>query len=127
MQVRHRIPTIFSIYMVDVLCCALGCVVLLWQLYHYESEEQSARARESLASEHAANDKLTRAQLAISSLHSEVEGLKVALDAARKEKVQLTLELDDTRGERDKANKLVIVEKQKYDQLLKERLSVEAA
>ncbi len=30
MRIRHRIPTVFSLYMVDVLCCALGCVLLIW-------------------------------------------------------------------------------------------------
>ena len=63
MQVRHRIPTIFSLYMVDVLCCALGCVVLLWQLYHYESQEEAAKVR--------------AARLSINSLSSEVDGLKI--------------------------------------------------
>ena len=30
MRVRHRIPSIFNLSMVDVLCCSLGCVILLW-------------------------------------------------------------------------------------------------
>lgn len=30
MRTRHRIPALFNLSMVDVLCCALGCVVLLW-------------------------------------------------------------------------------------------------
>lgn len=30
MRVRHRTPSIFNLSMVDVLCCALGCVILLW-------------------------------------------------------------------------------------------------
>jgi peptidoglycan hydrolase CwlO-like protein len=30
MRVRHKIPSIFNLSMVDVLCCALGCVILLW-------------------------------------------------------------------------------------------------
>src|SRR5262245_66254773 len=30
MRVRHRTPSIFSITMVDVLCCALGCMILMW-------------------------------------------------------------------------------------------------
>ena len=42
MKTRHKIPAVFSIYMVDVLCCALGCVILLWQLYHQDAEEQAA-------------------------------------------------------------------------------------
>jgi hypothetical protein len=33
MNVRHRIPSIFNLSMVDVLCCALGCVILLWLFY----------------------------------------------------------------------------------------------
>ncbi len=41
---RHRVPTVFSIYMLDVICCALGCVILLWQLKHSEAEEQTEAA-----------------------------------------------------------------------------------
>ncbi|HZT80770.1 MAG TPA: VWA domain-containing protein [Gemmataceae bacterium] len=32
MRTRHRIPNVFNISMVDVLCCALGCVILLWMV-----------------------------------------------------------------------------------------------
>src|SRR5438874_13301242 len=42
---RNRIPTVFSIYMLDVICCALGCVILLWQLQHYEAEQQAEANR----------------------------------------------------------------------------------
>lgn len=119
MQVRHRIPTIFSIYMVDVLCCALGCVILLWQLYHHESEEQTAAAA-------AALDKLQEANLALSSLTSEVESLKVSLDASKKKTVQVTLELEDTRSERDKAQQLALVRKKEYDETKKTLAAAEA-
>ena len=30
MQKKHRTPSLFNIYMIDVLCCALGCVIFLW-------------------------------------------------------------------------------------------------
>lgn len=49
MSQRHRIPTIFSIYMLDVICCALGCVVLLWQVAHQEAEKQTAQATQAYA------------------------------------------------------------------------------
>jgi hypothetical protein len=42
MRTRHRIPSVFNISMVDVLCCALGCVILLWLL---NSREAKTRAR----------------------------------------------------------------------------------
>src|SRR6516225_9347339 len=44
MNPRNRIPTVFGIYMLDVICCALGCVILLWQLSHQEAEQQTAAA-----------------------------------------------------------------------------------
>src|SRR5439155_23987462 len=45
MRTRHRIPTVFNIYMLDVICCALGCVILLWQVSHQEAEEQTDAAK----------------------------------------------------------------------------------
>jgi hypothetical protein len=49
MRVRHRIPSIFSLSMVDVLCCALGCVILLWLLNLREAKEHEDGAAEQLA------------------------------------------------------------------------------
>ncbi len=44
MQTRHRVPTIFNVYMVDVLCCALGCVILLWLVKSYYAEQEASAA-----------------------------------------------------------------------------------
>src|SRR5438105_2427061 len=57
MRIRHRIPTVFSLYMVDVLCCALGCVMLMWLTNLQTSEEQTKLADEKLA---AANQREER-------------------------------------------------------------------
>src|SRR5207237_6464828 len=103
MKTRHKIPAVFSIYMVDVLCCALGCVILLWQLYHHESEEQTAANEEIRQKNDEIRKKLEDAHLAIGSLTSDVESLKVSLDAGKKKQIQVTLELEDTRKDRDKA------------------------
>jgi hypothetical protein len=49
MRVRHRIPSIFNLSMVDVMCCALGCVILLWLInlreakYHEDNAEEQNR------------------------------------------------------------------------------------
>ena len=40
MRVHHRIPTIFNLSMVDMLCCALGCVILLWLLNMRDARER---------------------------------------------------------------------------------------
>src|SRR5579863_10105101 len=49
MRIRHRVPTVFSLYMVDVFCCALGCVILMWLTNLQASEDQSKKAQEKLA------------------------------------------------------------------------------
>jgi hypothetical protein len=54
MNVRHRIPSIFNLSMVDVLCCALGCVILLWLFYlrlakqHQDAAEEQHRETAAL-------------------------------------------------------------------------------
>jgi hypothetical protein len=131
MAIRHRVPTIFSIYMVDVLCCALGCVILLWQVSFQEAEQQTAEAKkqtqevmkQTLAAELRGNqlqeslDKLKNARLSISSLTSEIDSLKVALDASQKKEVQVTLMLDDKRKALDAAEQLALVRKKEYEAL----------
>ena len=47
MRVHHRIPSIFTLSMVDVLCCALGCVILLWLLNLREAKEHEDTAGEN--------------------------------------------------------------------------------
>lgn len=47
MRVRHRIPSIFNISMVDVLCCALGCVILLWLVNMRDARDRAEAASET--------------------------------------------------------------------------------
>lgn len=112
MQTRHRIPTIFSIYMVDVLCCALGCVILLWQLYHTESEEQTAAAQAALG-------KLADAENLAATLRSE-------LQQAGSDKAQLSLELDAALKKLGKAERLALVRLQDFEALKKTHAAAEA-
>jgi septal ring factor EnvC (AmiA/AmiB activator) len=44
MRIRHRVPSIFNLSMVDVLCCALGCVILLWLLNLREAKQKAEEA-----------------------------------------------------------------------------------
>ncbi len=61
MHLRRRVPTIFNIYMLDVICCALGCVILLWQVSHQEAEEQTAAALQARENYEQASRDLTSA------------------------------------------------------------------
>jgi predicted nucleic acid-binding Zn-ribbon protein len=47
MRTRHRIPSIFNLSMVDVLCCALGCVILLWLVNLREAKQKAIQAGQS--------------------------------------------------------------------------------
>src|SRR5262245_19888367 len=49
MRIRHRVPTVFSLYMVDVLCCALGYVMLIWLTNVEKSNAQQKEADAQLA------------------------------------------------------------------------------
>src|ERR1043165_3225263 len=70
MQLRHRTPTIFSIYMLDVVCCALGCVVLLWQVSTQQVES-------------ASND-VSQLQALFDALTKKHQAAEQELDQARK-------------------------------------------
>jgi hypothetical protein len=49
MRIRHRVPSIFSLSMVDMLCCALGCVILLWLLNAKQHEDDAAEQERTSA------------------------------------------------------------------------------
>src|ERR1700676_4048064 len=64
MRVRHKVPQLFSLSMVDVLCCALGCIILLWLLNARQSDEDVEELRQDAASRLAAAQRDQDARLA---------------------------------------------------------------
>lgn len=99
MQNRHRVPTVFSIYMLDVICCALGCVILLWQVSHQEAEQQTA------AAETARHD-YEKAARETRSASSEVAKLSADLADAARRYDALSRDLAGSRADYEKASKL---------------------
>src|SRR5215468_9580571 len=88
MRMRHRVPSIFNLSMVDVLCCALGCVILLWllnlrqaKLYEEETGEQ---ARQSAALLATAEADRAAAQRTIRDLEGRIALLEDDLRAGTK-------------------------------------------
>src|SRR5438270_3046754 len=96
MQTRHRTPTIFNLSMVDVLCCALGCVILLWLLNLREAKQRAAAAGE--ASQLLAS---TRAQLDVAAENAAMNQMRLELTEEEARRVAALLAA--TRGERDLA------------------------
>jgi hypothetical protein len=85
MRVRHRIPSIFTLSMVDVLCCALGCVILLW----LAAETQKGEEIEEQAKESAAR---------LFELQSKHDGVETELRAARGSYQEATARIADAEG-----------------------------
>ncbi|HZV04514.1 MAG TPA: VWA domain-containing protein [Gemmataceae bacterium] len=124
MRVRHRIPSIFNLSMVDVLCCALGCVILLWLInlreakYHEESAEEEHRR---------VTTELTGTKL---QLESRIEALQEekkakqaeAADLARRleESSRRLLALENDLRERGKLHEMETARAQELDSKLKE-------
>ncbi|HTU23185.1 MAG TPA: VWA domain-containing protein [Gemmataceae bacterium] len=110
MRVRHRIPSIFNLSMVDVLCCALGCVILLWLInlreakQHEDSaEEQHRQVTAQLASIQTERDnalnKLLQLESKIATVEQDKSDLQKSLSAKQLEAADLAQRLK-TSGQR---------------------------
>jgi hypothetical protein len=104
MRVRHRIPSIFNLSMVDVLCCALGCVILLWLInlreakYHQDSAaEQNHIISERLAGMSAERDTafgaLMRLEMQIETIEAEKTSLQSSLSSKQAEAAEMSRRL----------------------------------
>src|SRR5258705_9533752 len=89
MRTRHRVPTLFSIWMLDVFCCALGCVILLW-LWN----ERLAKARAQSFQE--TQQRLDSTKIELAQARSAIEALNTDLSKARGQVAALSTERDQT-------------------------------
>src|SRR5262245_50740598 len=92
MATRHRIPSIFNLSMVDVLCCALGCVILLWliNLRSAKEHEDTAATKLTQATQMAQNLTADRDRF-----RAEGEKYRDERDAAYQREKALKGQLDD--------------------------------
>jgi hypothetical protein len=112
MRVRHRTPSIFNISMVDVLCCALGCVILLWLLNLREAKEKSASVGQT-------SEKLTATLQALDEASSWL--LTVARD-----RDQVAEQAERAAQERDRLQADLGASRSRLDTLEKEIASLKA-
>jgi hypothetical protein len=94
MQTRHRIPTIFNLSMVDVLCCALGCVILLWLVYFKEARERSVAAGKT-------GKELVVAKQKLETLTRDLASAQQALGVSKTKHDSLTGQLIAVANQRD--------------------------
>src|SRR5438445_8427916 len=94
MRTRHRIPMIFSLSMMDVFCCTLGCVILLWLI-----NQREAMLRTRAASQ--VTEKLTVSEQQRGQLNSLLDDLDRQLAAAKAELKSRSADLAAARSRSD--------------------------
>ncbi|HLN33347.1 MAG TPA: VWA domain-containing protein [Gemmataceae bacterium] len=114
MRVRHRIPTIFNLSMVDVLCCALGCVILLWLFNLHDARQRAVTVGETTERLRDTQAHLDQTTSQLQSVLHERDDLVVRAAASAKERDQVRRELELARGRMSAIGKeLGTVKKQK--------------
>src|SRR6478752_1502918 len=104
---RHRPPSMVSMWMLDVFCCALGCVTLLWLLKTREAGQISDEAAQAAALVSETRGQLDEVQRIAALRLANAEKLAAELDELNK---QLAL----VREERDRnANNLALMRQQR--------------
>ncbi len=104
MRTRHKPPTLVSMWMLDVFCCALGCMILLFVLATVQAqltamqvrlrttqvEQSDERVRALTAELSAARDQFDRTS---KQLNADIEDLKgkLAVTTADRDKTALAL------------------------------------
>lgn len=93
MRIRHKQPTLVSMWMLDVFCCALGCVTLLFLLNSKMATEAARANRTALLDLEHTDKKLAAALAAL-----DVTKTKLADEEAARGKLVVSLaELEGTR------------------------------
>jgi hypothetical protein len=86
MRIRHRIPTIFNLSMVDVLCCALGCAILLWLLNLREAKLKAIKAGQTTEVLKTTEIELRQTRSVLASAAAERDDLGHRLETTSKER-----------------------------------------
>ncbi len=93
MSLRHRVPTVFTLYMVDVLCCALGCVILLWFLKIHEAKQKSLEAIRQAKEASQTSARLVSTQSSLSETEQRLQAAQRQAYDAEKERDQVRQDL----------------------------------
>ncbi len=107
MKTRHQSPSLVSMWMLDVFCCALGCVTLLWLLSTRQANDEAVRNRASveLLTQTTAELKTTRAAAAdaerrltadLAELNAKLAAVVIDRDATKSQLAAAAARLNQT-------------------------------
>src|SRR4051812_3096519 len=99
MRTRHRIPSVFNLSMVDVLCCALGCVILLWLVNLREAKQKALQAGRSDEQVAALRRDLDGARADLADVSARYAAAQEQVSEAERRASAVRADLDAARGE----------------------------
>ena len=76
---------IFSLSMMDVFCCTLGCVILLWLVNQREAMSRAKAAEDALRDLSLSRSDLTASRSATDDLKAKLADAEAALAKARQD------------------------------------------
>src|SRR5437762_5330265 len=98
MRIRHKTPTLVSMWMLDVFCCALGCVTLLWLLNTRQAGDQTEAAKSALTDLQQTRSDLLLAESKLNLALTSLNSTEVRLNS---DITQLTTQLGAVKTEKD--------------------------
>jgi hypothetical protein len=120
MATKHRIPTIFNLSMVDVLCCALGCVILLWLVNLRDAKDRGEAAGQTSAMLAQTQEELEQTAQRLQTTTKEREQAGRALASANIRLAGLDKELKDLQGQYATAQDRLAKKTKEQSDLVKE-------
>src|SRR5207249_11072758 len=98
MRTRHRVPSIFNLSMVDVLCCALGCVILLCLLNLREARQRADEVSQT-------DEQLTLTRKELAATVGDRDALRRQLDDAAGQLAGMTAAARSLQGQLDETTR----------------------
>ena len=95
MKVRHKQPTLVSMWMLDVFCCALGCVTLLFLLESRKAGDESVKARAEAEKNRSALVNLQNTQKHLDAALTELKDTKIKLLSEEAGRAAVSLKLTE--------------------------------
>ncbi len=129
MRTRPKPPQLVSMWMLDVFCCALGCVTLLWLVSNRDAAQEATRNKAAIAELTSIRSSLlsTTKELEATrrSLNAQIDNLKAKLLATTSERddtaAQLAVAKADISSLETKLSKAIVQTSLLEEQLVKKR------
>src|SRR6516165_9260453 len=119
MRLRHKQPTLVSMWMLDVFCCALGCVILLLLLKMREANITAEEATNVSSERDDLQYQLLDSEINNSALVSEVLDRDGRIARVQRDRDENARNLALVRNERDKDAKTLALARTERDDLAK--------